>query len=113
MASSPNVTSISSNATSIALTWTQSLGEVVDQYIIAYSFTERDCGFSGSNSVRLSGLIRSYRQADGVQENSDYTVGIIAKNAAGNSTLIIASVTTAAAGNEYYYYIKPQYLFNH
>ena len=55
LASSPTIASTSSNATTITLTWTQPPGEVVDQYLISFSYTEVDCGFTGSAMIPVPG----------------------------------------------------------
>ena len=97
LASSPTgFTSASPAPTTITLTWTQPPGEVVDQYVITYSFMERDCGFSGSDMVTVDGSSRTHTLT--VQENSDFTISIIARNGAGDSPPATTMETTATAG---------------
>lgn len=98
-ASSPVVTSTSTTATTINLTWSQPLGDIVDQYIITYHFTERDCGFSGGSNIMIpvAGSSRAHTLT-GVEENSHYFIRITANNAAGNSPPVLTSLTTSIAG---------------
>ena len=99
LVSSPTgFTSTSPTHTTITLTWTQPPGEVVDQYVITYSFMERDCGFAGNNvMVLVDGSSRTHTLA-GVQENSDFTISIIARNGAGDSPPATTMETTTTAG---------------
>ena len=98
-AASPAAFSSSSpDPTTITLTWTQPAGEVVDNYLITYSFTENDCGFSGNNIMEtVAGSSRTHTLTD-VQENSDYVISIIARNTAGDSPPAVTMETTAIAG---------------
>ena len=88
-------------STSITLTWSQPTGDIVDSYIITYSFTIRVCGVPGGSTVMVGGSSREYTLTD-LEENSDYTISITARNEAGDSpptTTIMA--TTSRAGNYY------------
>ena len=88
-------------STSINLTWSQPTGDIVDSYIITYSFTIRVCGVTGGSTVMVGGSSREYTLTD-LEENSDYTISITARNEAGDSpptTTIMA--TTSRAGNYY------------
>ena len=69
----------------------------MDNYIITYSFMENDCGFSGNNIiVTVDGDLRMHTLD--VQENSDFTIEIIARNTAGDSPPAMTTETTAIAG---------------
>ena len=100
--SSPTGLSSSSiQSTFITLTWSQPTGDIVDSYIITYSFTIRVCGVTGGSTVMVGGSSREYTLTD-LEENSDYTISITARNEAGDSpptTTIMA--TTSRAGNYY------------
>ena len=103
--SSPTGLSSSSiQSTSITLTWNQPTGDIVDSYIITYSFTIRVCGVTGGSTVMVGGSSREYTLTD-LEENSDYTISITARNEAGDSpptTTIMAA--TSRAGNYYIIY---------
>ena len=58
---------------------------------------ENDCGFSGNNIiVTVDGDLRMHTLD--VQENSDFTISIIARNTAGDSPPAMTTETTAIAG---------------
>ena len=104
LASSPTITSTSSDATTITLTWTQPPVEVVDQYLISYSFTEVDCGFSGSAMIQVPGTSTQHTLT-GLQENSDYVISIIARNTAGDSPPATTRTTTSIAGKHLHVHV--------
>ena len=80
-----NLRSPSKTSTTIDLTWTQPPGEVVDSFIISYSFSIFGCpGEDGSAMVLVAGSARSFTLT-GLQEDSVFTISIQAVNAAGDS----------------------------
>ena len=81
--SSPTILN-TSMSTNITLTWSQSPRDVVDSYQISYSFTIRGCGVGGGNVSTVTGTSREYTLT-GLEENSDFTINIIAMNGAGSS----------------------------
>ena len=87
--------------TSIALTWSQAAGEVVDSFLISYSYTVRGClGEDGASTQRVGdGTVRIFTLA-GVQENSVFTISLQARNGKGGTSQPSASitVTTSEAG---------------
>ena len=100
LASSPvNLRSPSKTSTTIDLTWTQPPGEVVDSFLIFYSFSTMGCpGDDGSTVVQVDGSARSFHLM-GLEEDSVFVISIHATNAAGDSGRSAAiQVTTDIAG---------------
>ena len=81
------------SSTSIMLTWSQPTGEVVDSYLISYDYELRLCpGFGGNNVMRSTdGSARAFTLTR-VEEDSEFTISIIARNAAADS--LPAQITT-------------------
>ena len=96
--SSPVVMATSPQSTNISLTWSQSLGDMVDSYQISYSFTIRGCGEVGGDNVSTSS--REYTLT-GLEENSDVTIYITAMNGAGSSPPANITVKTLTDGRLY------------
>ena len=84
--SSPdNLESPNGIATTLLLTWTQPPGEVVDSFIISFSYFVRECpGDDGSATVSVNRSARSFTLT-GLQEDSHFNISILARNAAGDS----------------------------
>ena len=97
--STANLRSPSETSTTIDLTWTQHPGEVADSFIILYSFSVIGCrGEDGSAMVQVAGSARSFTLT-GLEEDSVFTISILARNAAGDSQPPPAiQVTTDIAG---------------
>ena len=95
--SSTTIMSVTSQSTSITLTWSQSPGDVVDSYQISYSFTIRGCGARGGHVSTVNGSSREYTLT-GLEENSDFTINITAMNGAGSSPPATTTARTAIAG---------------
>ena len=70
----------------------------MDQYLITYSFEEIACGFAGNNIEVLVAGSSGAHNLTGVQENSDFTITIRARNAAGDSSPATTMITTEVAG---------------
>ena len=94
-----NLQSPSKTSTTIDLTWTQPPGEVVDSFIISYSFSIIGCdGEDGSARVSVAGSARSFTLT-GLEEDSVFTISIYARNTAGDSRPSLAiQITTDIAG---------------
>ena len=98
--SSPSLVSVTPRTTSIMLVWTQPAGEVVDSYLITYSFTVTGCpGVDGNSMVTVSGSSSSHTLT-GLGENSVFTISILARNGAGDSQTVITTTSTLIAGTE-------------
>ncbi len=76
---------------SIVILWEQPPGEVVDSYIVTYSFAIKDCPGEGGQemiSVNNSGIWLR------VEENSNFNISLVARNAAGDSEAVQVIATT-------------------
>ena len=98
---SPTLHDVTATSTTIGLSWTQSA--TVDRYTVSYTYTIRRCG-SGpvSGSVEISdGNARSFTLT-GLEEDSDYTITLIAHDISADGQLQIISnlisTTTDTAG---------------
>ena len=87
----------SQSATSIDLTWTPEVGEVVMSYEVTFSYQGPCSGFTDSDTIPLGSGSRSHI-LNGLQEFSSYTVGVAALNDGGRSTPQTQTVTTMSAG---------------
>ncbi len=89
-------------ATSIDLTWVQPTGDMVESYIISYTFSINGCpGEDGTWMIPLSdGTTRQYT-ISGVEEDARYTISITAMNGAGSSNPASITATTFIAGRYY------------
>ena len=80
--SAPTVTmAVSLSPTSITLTWTQPVGEVVDSYELSFSYKGPCSGFNHTNTTTVNGTTRQHTLT-GLQEFSNYIVTITAVNTA-------------------------------
>ena len=86
-------------ATSIDLTWVQPTGDMVESYIISYTFSINGCpGEDGTRMIPLSdGTTRQYT-ISGVEEDARYTISITAMNGAGSNNPATIMTTTPIAG---------------
>ena len=85
--------------TSIVLTWTHPPMDMVDSFLIAYSFTIRDCDSDEAGMSPwwvVSGDTRNF-SLTGLEENSDFVLSILARNSAGDSEVSQTTATTALA----------------
>ena len=85
-------------ATTLSLSWTQS-GSAVNSYTVSYTYTIRRCG-SGltSDSVEISnGNARSV-MLDNLEEDSDYSITLIANRGSIQVNSNVVSATTSSAG---------------
>ena len=80
----------------ISLIWTQPQDDVVDSYIITLRRTFNDCPEVDDQNIEVI-LIGSNRafNLSGVEESSVYTISIIARNRAGDSTPKDIIITTS------------------
>ena len=83
----------------ISLTWTQPPDDVVDSFIITSRHTFNDCPEVDDQNIVVT-LIGSERafNLSGVEESSVYTISIIARNRAGDSTPKSVTITTSIVG---------------
>ena len=83
----------------ISLTWTQPQDDAVDSYIITSRHTFNDCPEVDDQNIVVT-LIGSERafNLSGVEESSVYTISIIARNRAGDSTPESVTITTSIVG---------------
>ncbi len=94
-----NLTVAMVTATSIIITWTQSSDIFIDRYKISYMYTIRKCLASpeqGMNTL-LSGSARSYNLMS-LNEDSTYTITVIAINDEGSRSSTITA-NTSTSGN--------------
>ena len=88
---------VSQSPTSINLTWTQSVGEVVDSYEVSFFYQGPCSGFNHTNTTTVDGTSRQYTLA-GLQEFSNYTVTVVAVNGQQRSEGSSLNVETLAKG---------------
>ena len=96
---SPTDLTASSMATSIDLTWVQPTGDMVESYLISYTFSINGCpGEDDTRMIPLSdGTTRQYT-ISGVEEDARYTISITAMNGAGSNHPATIMTTTPIAG---------------
>ena len=97
---SPTGVTASPMTTSIDLTWVQptNTGDMVESYIISYTFSINGCSGDGSNMITLNdGTTRQYT-ISGVEEDARFTISITAINEAGSSNPVTIMTTTLTAG---------------
>ena len=80
------VESITLQATSISFSWTQSAGDVVDNYTVGYNFSVRGCSDvpQQNYSITLGGSSRMVNMT-GIQEDSTVMIKITVNNAGGST----------------------------
>ena len=106
LAVAPVLMDATATSTTIALSWTQS-GSSVDNYTLSYNYTIRRCG-SGpvSGSVEISdGNARRFTLTE-LEEDSDYTITLIAISTSGQRTSNQITTTTDTAGLYIVYYVN-------
>ena len=93
----PSVSSDSTAATSISLSWSVPSGSVVDEYLIQW---ERDtsgtCPDEDTDSTTISGGSATSHTIPGLEEDSTYTITVTAANGAGSSN--VSNTVTAVTG---------------
>ena len=96
----PSVSSDSTTATSISLSWSVPNGSVVDEYLIQW---ERDtsgaCPDEDTDSTTISGGSATSHTIPGLEEDSTYTITVTASNTAGSSevSITVTAMTLEAA----------------
>ena len=70
---------------------------MVAEYVISYTFEEVNCEFDGVDMMLVPGTSTQHTLT-GLQENSEYTISIIARNTAGDSPRATTMATTSVAG---------------
>ena len=88
---------VSQSPTSIALAWTQPVGEVVESYEVSFSYQGPCSGFSHTNTTTVADTTRQFTLT-GLQEFSNYTVIVVAVNGAGRSGGSSVNVVTLPDG---------------
>ena len=101
----PTIIDISSESSSITITWEQDLSSDVLWYEIQYNFTIRECPGNSRNVWNVTindSSLRSYTLANStdtpVEEDSDYFIMLTAVNSDGKSEPIVIETSTLAAG---------------
>ena len=89
--SSPLISTTQTTSTSITITWTQTIGDLVDSYTVSYSFTVIGCGgVSGSTGdhdiMGIDGSTRMYTLS-GLEEYTEFTITLTAVNGAGSASV--------------------------
>ena len=90
---------ISPDSTFINITWAKNNSDIVYGYEIQYNYSIRECQ-SNSDDINIiinDGKINRYTLYD-VQENSDFTISLVAINPAGRSRAATKTTTTLQAG---------------
>ena len=96
----PSVSTDSTTATSISLSWSVPSGSVVDEYLIQW---ERDtsgtCPDEDTDSTTISGGSATSHTIPGLEEGSTYTITVTAANTAGSSAAsnTVTAMTLEAA----------------
>lgn len=100
--SHPVITNTSFGSNSIAINWQRD--DAVEYYQIQYNFTIRECKFSSKVNMQnrtvnttKSGIVLN-GPSDGIEEDSDYNISLIAINSNGNSQANMIMNTTKEAG---------------
>ena len=96
--SAPTVMVDSLSPTSITLTWTQPVDDIVSSYEIVFSYQGPCSGFTHTNTTTVEGTSWNYTLT-ALQEFSNYTVNVTAVNDVGNATATVLG-TTLSAGNQ-------------
>ena len=95
--SEPSVSSNSTTATSISLSWSVPSGSVVDEYLIQWvRDTSGACPDEDTDSTTISGGSATSHTIPGLEEDSTYTITVTASNAAGNVSNTVTAVTLEA-----------------
>ena len=91
------ITLTSSTETTISISWTIAAGSVVDSYQVLW---ERDtsvgCPDQDENSASVSGASTSYN-ITGLEEDSSYSVTLLASNRAGSINVSVVQTTEEAS----------------
>ena len=90
---------ISPDSTSINITWTTKDIDIVHGYEIQYNYSIRECQSNSEvmNVLINDGNVNGYTLYD-VEEDSDFTISLIAINPAGKSRATTETATTLQAG---------------
>ncbi len=99
--SSPLISTPQATSTSVTITWTQTIGDVVDSYTISYSFRVIgcdgvSCSTGNSNIMGIDGSTRMYTLS-GLKEYTEFTITLTAVNGAGSTS--VSRVARTEAGN--------------
>ena len=94
-----NVASPSQSPTFITLSWEQSAGDAVDNYIIVYTYQGRCSDYTQPENMTTvnNGSARMYTLKN-LQGFSDYVITVTAVNTGGGSTSDMITATTMANG---------------
>ena len=86
------------SATSITITWMQSMDIFIDRFVVTYRYTVMRCSAppSASRTDPISDGTRRSHTLSGLNEDSDYTITVRAINDVGSSmtTTVIATPTS-------------------
>ena len=98
--SSPTVLEASPGTTSITLVWSQPPGEIVDIFIIVYSYAVRGCPEENGQNITesVNGSAEALITLTGLEENADFFISILARNESGDSEPANITLTTLVAG---------------
>ena len=93
----PSVSSDSTTATSISLSWSVPSGSVVDEYLIQWvRDTSGTCPDEDTDSTTISGGSATSHTIPGLEEDSTYTFTVTASNTAGSISNTVTAVTGEA-----------------
>ena len=101
----PTIIDISSESTSITITWEQDLSSDVLWYEIQYNFSIRECQdniWNAWNVIINDGSLRNYTLVNStdtpVEEDSDYFIMLTAVNSDGKSEPVTTETSTSITG---------------
>ena len=94
---------VSQSPTSIAVTWTQPEGEVVDSYAVSFSYQGPCSGFNHTNTTTVDGTTRQYTLT-GLQEFSNYIVTVVAVNGALQAAAVESITLSTTATSVFHYH---------
>ena len=94
----PSVTVGSTMATSISLSWSVSMGSVVESYVVMWErdISAGECNDEDLNTTTITGSSTSQTIME-LEENSTYTITVTASNGAGDVVSDSVSGVTAEA----------------
>lgn len=79
--------------TSIEFSWTQLLGDVVDNYTVEHTAVLRNCDLAPQSSMSILSGIERTAVISGIEENSEVLIVLTASNAGGSAQLIYPTMT--------------------
>ena len=100
----PMITNVSASSTSITITWKQNLSSDDFWYELRYNFTIRTCeNYTGEGNRVINSSFRSFTLENTsetpMEEDSIYSILLIAVNSAGRSEASVCEISTQRDGS--------------